>query len=125
VTGFGLLGHLRNLLEASGLEARLRLEDVPAFDFALPLAREGLVPGGSRHNLEYAAAGAGVRFEAGVDEGARLLLADAQTSGGLLIAVSEARCAALLEELDRRGARARAVVGELHEGLPGRVTVEG
>lgn len=121
VTGFGLLGHLHNLLAASGCAARLESGAVPTFDFVRDLAEEGLVPGGSRRNLEYVASSA--HFDEGVDEIDRLILADAQTSGGLLLAVPAEREAELLAELERRGTLARAVIGEVLEGEPGRLEV--
>lgn len=121
VTGFGLLGHLRHLLLGSRVAARLAAGAVPCLDFARGLAGEGILPGGSRRNLEYVRAS--TRFEPGVDEVTRALLADAQTSGGLLLAVAPERTALLLDELGRRGALARAVVGEVVAGEPGAVEV--
>jgi len=121
VTGFGLLGHLHNLLAASGCAARLEAGAVPLFDFARELAGEGLVPGGSRRNLAYVETAA--RFGDAIPEIDRLILADAQTSGGLLLAVSPDREARLLAELEARGTLARAVIGEVLEGPPGTIDV--
>ncbi len=122
VTGFGLLGHLRNLCLASGVAARVEADRVPMLAFAPALAAEGLVPGGSRRNLEYVASS--TRFSDGVDPLQRLLLADAQTSGGLLLAVPPDREAALLAELRRRGTPAAASIGVLTGGEAGRLEVE-
>jgi selenide,water dikinase len=119
VTGFGLLGHLRNLLLASGVAARLCVPAVPVLPFARDLAAQGLVPGGTRTNL--AAADPHCRWSAGVGEVDRLLLADAQTSGGLLIAVAADRAAGLVADLHARGAPAYAVIGEVVAGVPGEV----
>lgn len=121
VTGFGLLGHLHNLLQASGRAARLRAAAVPVFDFARELAAQGVVPAGSRRNLEYVQRAA--RFDPGVSEVDRLLLADAQTSGGLLLVVPPENEARLLAELERRGTGARAVIGEVVAGEPGAIEV--
>jgi selenide,water dikinase len=121
VTGFGLLGHLHNLVSASGCAARLCAPAVPTFDFARRLVEEGSVPGGSRRNLEYVARA--TSFDAGVSETDRLILADAQTSGGLLLAVPPEREGQLLEALAANGTLVRAVVGELVEGEPGRIEV--
>jgi selenide, water dikinase len=121
VTGFGLLGHLRHLLLAAGASARLWADAVPIFPFARPLVEAGICPGGSRRNLEYVAPH--TRFDEALDETDRLLLCDAQTSGGLLVAVPPGREARLVEELERRGAAARAVVGELVEGPAGETEV--
>lgn len=88
VTGFGLLGHLNELARGSGLAAELRFADVPIFDEALALARADEAPGGTERNLAYMEAF--VSFDPSLDRGQRLVLADAQTSGGLLIATDRA-----------------------------------
>ena len=121
VTGFGLLGHLRHLAQGAGCAARLWAGEVPRYDFALELARAGRVPGGSKANLAYVASS--TRFEEAIAEEERLLLADAQTSGGLLIAIAAGREDELVRELASRGTPAHAVVGELAEGEAGRIEV--
>ena len=128
VTGFGLLGHLGNLLRASGqaagqsLGARLDFAAVPLFAGVEDYLREGLCPGGTRRNLDYAAPD--TDFAAHLDEPRRLLLADAQTSGGLLMAVPEARLAALLDGLAAGGVAVRAVIGRVEAAAsPGRMVV--
>lgn len=83
VTGFGLLGHLYKLCRASGVSARIDLEAVPVLAAARSALRQGYVPGGSRRNLDWVRPHLGV--EAGVTQEDLLLLADAQTSGGLLV----------------------------------------
>lgn len=122
VTGFGLLRHLHNLLVGSGAAARLRAAAVPVLPFARDLAARGLVPGGTRTNL--ATAEPYTRFDDDVAELDRVLLADAQTSGGLLIAVAADRAAALVADLAARGTPAHAVIGEIIPGIPGAITVE-
>ena len=121
VTGFGLLGHLQHLASASGLAAKIRLRDVPTLDFIRDLAEAGLIPGGSRKNLEYVAPL--TRFGGDVAEVDRLILADAQTSGGLLIAVPQDMESSLIAELERNHTPARAVIGELVPGEPGSIEV--
>lgn len=111
VTGFGLLGHLRNLLEASRVRARLDASAVPLLPGALALAASGCVPGGTRKNLAYAASV--VSFAKGVDEATKLVLADAQTSGGLLLSVPSARAAAALSALADAGVASAARIGEV------------
>jgi selenide,water dikinase len=113
VTGFGLLGHLAELLRASRVGARLDAKRVPLLPEVRQLAEAGFVPGGSRRNLE--ALADYVRWPESVDETGRLILADAQTSGGLLISVPPAARAGLLERLRARGA-AGSVVGEVVAG---------
>ena len=121
VTGFGLLGHLRQLVLAAGAGGRLFAGAVPSFDFVRPLAEAGLMPGGSRRNLEDVAPS--TSFEASLGEIERLILSDAQTSGGLLIAVAPENQAQLLAELERHRTLARAVVGEVIEAEAGRLEV--
>ncbi|MFF4746130.1 selenide, water dikinase SelD [Streptomyces sp. NPDC001268] len=83
VTGFGLLGHLYKLARASGVTAVVHSSAVPLLDGAREAARDGYVSGGTRRNLEWVAPHTDF---GGTDELTRLLLADAQTSGGLLVA---------------------------------------
>jgi len=120
VTGFGLLGHLRNLLRASGLSAELSSASVPLLPCALDLTRAGHIPGGTRRNLTDLTAD--VTWGDDVSEPVRTLMADAQTSGGLLMAVPADRLEALLEDLRGRVPLA-TVIGELGDGPVGRVVV--
>ena len=120
VTGFGLLGHLKNVCAGSRVGARIDAAAVPVLPSARRLAAEGVFPGGTRANLEFY--GKWVRFGAGVDEATRLLLADAQTNGGLLAAVPRRKVKGVLAGLAGR-TLAAAVVGELVAG-PVRIRVE-
>ncbi len=122
VTGFGLLGHLREMLLGSGLAARIDSAAVPVMEGVLDLAGEGIIPGGSRRNRE--AVAPSVHFAGGVSEPLRVVLADAQTSGGLLLSVPPSRLSVLLAELEKRGTPARAVIGEIVTGPPGQVEVD-
>jgi selenide,water dikinase len=121
VTGFGLLGHLHHLALASRCAARLFADAVPTFAATRACAEAGLVPGGSKRNLENAARV--TRFDPAIPELERLVLADAQTSGGLLLAVPPENEAALLAELASRGTPARAAVGEMVAGDAGHIEV--
>lgn len=111
VTGFGLLGHLRNMVEASGLDAELWASTVPILEGTPALIAEGVVPGGSKRNLKHASQV--TSFDERVSEGTRLLLADAQTSGGLLLCVPEARSEEALRRLADAGIERAAVIGKL------------
>jgi selenide, water dikinase len=121
VTGFGLIGHLRSLLRASGVGARIAAAAVPLLPGAERLARDGCVPGGTRRNLEDAAAD--VRWDGDVDDTLRLLLCDAQTSGGLLFAVAADRVDRLIAELEAAGTLAAARLGDVVEGTAGSIEV--
>ena len=115
VTGFGLLGHLRRMLDQAGLGATVDSTSVPTLPGARELAAAGLVPGGSRRNLEWAAE---VFTAADVDPDLLLLLADAQTSGGLLFGVDADAATDVVGELLRYGLTAAAVgVVEVGPGI--------
>jgi selenide,water dikinase len=118
VTGYGLLGHLSEMLEASGVGAVVRRGAVPVWERALPLAAEGCYPGGLESNREYLE---GRVFADGVGPVDLLPLYDPQTSGGLLAAVPEERASEFVRALEEQGASG-AVVGEVVEGNGVRVT---
>ncbi len=129
VTGFGLLGHLGNVLRASSVPAGVALgaalgyARVPLFAGVEAYLAAGLCPGGTRRNLSISPRRSPV-FPPDFDEPRRLLLADAQTSGGLLIAIDERRVERLLAAHAERGVATRAVIGRIEPAdLPGRITV--
>ena len=109
VTGYGLLGHLRKAVEASGVDAVLDVAAVPVLAGVAELARAGVVPGGSRRNRDWVAP---VLDAGGHDEVHVLILADAQPSGGLLFGAAPDRARAAVRELGG----AAAVVGEVRAG---------
>jgi selenide,water dikinase len=122
VTGFGLLGHLRNLGLASRVGATVWLDALPVVDAAWTYVRAGTAPGGTHANWRFL--NDWVRYEDGVDKAAQLVACDAQTSGGLLIAVPENRAERLIEELAARGTPCAARIGRLTDGAAGRMVVE-
>jgi selenide,water dikinase len=122
VTGFGLLGHLHHMLLGAGVAARIVAGAVPMLECASRLAAAGLVPGGSKKNLSYV--DPHVRWDPRLTDLERLLLADAQTSGGLLIAVPPQGEETLLAELEKHATPARAVVGEILAGEAGQIRVD-
>lgn len=122
VTGFGLVGHLRGMLGASGVSARVRTASLPLLPGLLDLVRAGCVPGGSKRNRDFYAPDVEVL---GADEAAVLVAHDAQTSGGLLLSVSPERLAPLLAALRSRGTLAAAEIGEVVAGPAGRIVLEG
>jgi selenide,water dikinase len=119
VTGFGLLGHLHRMLLASGSAARLDAGAVPVLEGALDLARADVVPGGSKRNHAYVSPHTDWGELTGPEQ---LVLADAQTSGGLLIAATEPE--GLTRELASR-AVPFAEVGAVEEGAAGGIRVLG
>jgi selenide,water dikinase len=121
VTGFGLLGHLTQMLTASGVAADIWAGAVPRLPGARRLAEQGHIPGGTQRNL--AAAHAVTEWDPSLDDVERLLLADAQTSGGLLLAVQPEALSVLTAALRSRGTPAAALIGTVTEGNPGSITV--
>jgi selenide, water dikinase len=121
VTGFGLLGHLHNMLAASGAAAELDASAVPLFARAAELAAQGAVPGGTQRNRD--ALAADVTFAPGVDEPTRVLLCDAQTSGGLLVAVAADRADALVAALKKENTPAAVTIGRITAGPAGTISV--
>jgi cysteine desulfurase NifS/selenium donor protein len=123
VTGFGLLGHLREMAAASGLDVELEAGAVPVLEPARELAAADVVPGGTLDNLEHVSPF--VDWAPGLGRVDRLLLADAQTSGGLLIAVPPERTAALLAALRARGVAESRRIGRFTSKAGGRIRVVG
>ena len=120
VTGFGLLGHLWEMVSGSGVGAIVNADTVPVLPEVWDFARQGVIPGGTRRNL--AGLEGKIMWGPGVDEIDRLVLTDAQTSGGLLIAVAPEKAETLRGELIRLGAPAAADIGTIVEG--DRIVVE-
>ncbi|MCJ7628301.1 MAG: selenide, water dikinase SelD [Longimicrobiales bacterium] len=120
VTGFGLLGHLRQMLRNSGVSARIDSRAVPLLPGASDLAQTERFPGGTQRNL--ADVKGDVLFPDGMPEARRLLLADAQTSGGLLMAVPPELLTELMARL-KDAAPVAAVIGEIEEGPPGQIQI--
>src|ERR1700733_3679313 len=118
VTGFSLLGHLHRMLRASGCSAVVSASAAPLLPGALELTAAGYVSGGTRNNMAYLEPW--VSIAAGVPDDVAVLLRDAQTSGGLLLASSSPD--ALVAELTRRGTPA-AVIGQVTAGTAGHITV--
>jgi selenide,water dikinase len=121
VTGFGLLGHLHELAEASGVGARIYLDRIPLLDETWELAEQGSIPGGTRNNYHYA-----MEFTSWGDDiptVAQIILCDAQTSGGLLIAVPADRTGRLLHALQVAGVSQAGAVGEIVAAPSGDIVV--
>jgi selenide,water dikinase len=121
VTGFGLLGHLGNILTASKVGAEVAYEALPILPHALNLATRGIVPGGTQRNL--AATEGLVTWAEDLSPVERLLCVDAQTSGGLLLAVPEENVAPLLAALREAETPAAAVIGRITPGSAGQIRV--
>jgi selenium donor protein len=121
ITGFGLLGHLHEMTAASKVNAQLFNARVPIVPEARELADLDIIPGGSLNNLDYVKPF--VRFGAGITHTDQILLADAQTSGGLLISLPENWVDVLLEKLNEEGVWAEKI-GYIISSGSGTITVE-
>jgi selenide, water dikinase len=120
VTGFGLLGHLTNILDASKVAAEIAFDSLPILPHALNLAARGVIPGGTQRNLEAADR---VEWDTDLRPADRYLCVDAQTSGGLLLVVPPEHEAPLLAALREERTPAAAVIGRIVTGSPGKIKV--
>jgi selenide,water dikinase len=121
VTGFGLLGHLREMCAGSEVGAVVDPSAVPIIAGVRDLVAAGMVAGGTQRNHAFVAPD--VEFGALSDD-EQLLLCDAQTSGGLLLAVPEPDAATLVACLQTRGTLAAAVIGYTTKEHPGRIQLQ-
>ena len=122
VTGFGLLGHLHEMTAGSQVDAVLTASAVPILPAARRLAGADVIPGGTRDNLAYVQPF--VDFDRTLSETGQLLLADAQTSGGLLISLPKDRAAQLLKNLHQCGIQHACQIGHIPVAGSGRIRVE-
>jgi selenide, water dikinase len=111
VSGFGLLGHLSELCRASGVSADLWFDRLPLLPGAAELVRQGVVPGGTKRNLAFVEEW--TEFDPDLEPWQRLLCADAQTSGGLLLCVPADRAEPLLRSLEARSTPAAVIIGRV------------
>jgi selenide, water dikinase len=121
VTGFGLLGHLRGMAAASGVSAQVWTDLIPVLRAARVYVQKGIAPGGSLANLRFLSNW--VDYDLDITDNERLLLCDAQTSGGLLAALPGDRVTQVVRELRTMGAGSSALIGSIEVGLPGRICV--
>lgn len=122
ITGFGLLGHLRNITAASKVTARVWAAQVPILAAARRYVAAGIVPGGTRANRSYLADW--VTYAPGMTQDDELLLCDAQTSGGLLAAVPANIADEVVKALEAAGTLAAAIVGTIDGEGAGRISVQ-
>lgn len=113
ITGFGLLGHLWNIVRASNVGAKIYANVVPVMEEVFPLVEQGLVPGGTKRNLEFMEPH--VQWNSKITQNQKYILCDAQTSGGLLICVPKDKTNKLLAELKLQKTLTVVVIGEIME----------
>jgi len=123
VTGFGLLGHLSEMVRQSGVTAEVMADRVPVLPEALEYVREQMISGAIERNIEYAQQF--VTVADGVAADLAWVLYDPQTSGGLLMAIDEERAEDLVERLHAEGVEHSAIIGRVVEESSGRIIVAG
>jgi cysteine desulfurase NifS/selenium donor protein len=120
VSGFGLLGHLREMSKASGYDVELEFNSIPFIKGAKDFATAGIIPGGSFNNLDWVKDSVDFGRHPGTEQ---ILLCDAQTSGGLLISLPEAESDRLLSELKSKGLTNASIIGTFCKKGEGRIRI--
>lgn len=116
ITGFGLIGHVREMAAGSGVSVRINSANVPLLAGAMDCVRAGFIPGGLNNNRDFAECL--VSYDESVPEEIRTILFDPQTAGGLLLSVARADAAALLDALTSAGVPAVEIGEVLPPGKP-------
>jgi selenide,water dikinase len=122
ITGFGLMGHLRGMTRGSKVGAIINASDVPVLPGVWDLLEKNVVPGGTFRNMN--GVEDSVDWDESLTDQQRLLMCDAQTSGGLLISVTKDKVEKLLSELEISGVETRVVMGEITAENSGRILVK-
>lgn len=121
ITGFGLLGHLYGMLKASGVGAKLSISSIPTIKGVWGYAKKGYIPGGTKNNLDYVKAK--VVWGDSVFKDAKYVIADAQTSGGLLISCPKEKKGKLTALLLKANCLAISEIGEVVEDKENRIWI--
>ena len=112
ITGYGLLGHLLEMCKGSNVSVTLEFNEIPLIQGVYELAQKGFIPGGSKRNLDYVSSQ--VNFSKNISQEQQYILADAQTSGGLLISVAKEKAEDLQKTLTENNTLSSAVVGHVY-----------
>ena len=110
VTGYGLLGHLNEMCKASKVSAKINFSDIPLIDGVLNFAKQNIIPGGSKNNLNFYQKN--ISFDPKISNFKKLILADAQTSGGLLISCPKSESKKLINSLNKISKYKSIIIGE-------------
>ena len=111
ITGFGLLGHMKDMMTSSGVTANIYSSKVPILDGSLELAKSNIFPDGTNRNIDYVADL--VSWDPSLEDHMKLILCDPQTSGGLLISVDESKLELLIGQLGKSGNNISSVIGDV------------
>ena len=117
VTGFGLLGHLKEMVKGAMVSATVDSAQVPVIEAVFRHAAAGAVPGGTKNNLEFA--GDVIDWDPAIPDLMKMVLCDAQTSGGLLISLPENEASDFVDQLHEAGIPDAAIIGKISQGAPG------
>ena len=112
ITGFGLLGHLFEMCKASKVTAEINFSKLPLIKGVFELAQKGFIPGGTKRNLDFVCPD--VNFSDNISQEEKYLMADAQTSGGLLISVPREKAETLQNSLQENNCLASSMIGEIY-----------
>ena len=116
ITGFGLIGHMREMAAGSGVSVRINASSVPVLDGALECIRKGFIPGGLNANRDFAECLVG--YEGAIPDEVKTILFDPQTAGGLLLSVAAADAPGLTQALQGAGVPAVEIGEVLPNGKP-------
>jgi selenide,water dikinase len=116
VTGFGLLGHLKEMVLGSKVSAEVFNGKVPVLPGVTELLAGNIIPGGTRNNLDYVSDI--VEWDPGISEQEKLILSDAQTSGGLMISLPGNLAEQMIRDLHANSISEAAIIGKVHKGNP-------
>ena len=112
ITGYGLLGHLLEMCEGSKISATIEFNEIPLMQGVFELAQKGFIPGGTKRNLDHVIPN--VNFSKNISQEQKYLLADAQTSGGLLISVPKDKAEKLQNLLMENQCLSSSVIGQVY-----------
>jgi len=112
ITGYGLLGHLLEMCKGSNVSVTLEFNEIPLIQGVYELAQKGFIPGGTKRNLDYVSSQ--VNFSKNISQEQQYILADAQTSGGLLISVAKEKAEDLQKTLTENNTLSSTVVGHVY-----------
>ena len=113
VTGYGLLGHLNEMCKASKISAKINFSDIPLIDGVINFAKQNIIPGGSKNNLKFYQKN--IFFDSEISNFKKLILAAAQTSGGLLISCPKSKSKKLINSLNKISKYKSIIIGEFIE----------
>ena len=112
ITGYGLLGHLLEMCKGSNVSVTLEFNEIPLIQGVYELAQKGFIPGGTKRNLDYVSSQ--VNFSKNISQEQQYILADAQTSGGLLISVPQEKADELVKILNINKCLSSSIIGKVY-----------